>query len=150
MRPYIIVDGTVSYGEQVYVEYDKLKEQEAIQAAHSEIISNSKADNEGRIRFSANFAYTGEQDATYGILICRSVAEGVEVTVDNAEINQVSGFETASFTAKDRGNGVTLRTYILIDGEYIYGAQRTYQYADFTFCKGHDLSCDTNLGCVAD
>lgn len=132
MRPYIIVDGTVSYGDQVYVEYDKLKEQEAIQAAHSEIISNSKADNEGRIRFSANFAYTGEQDATYGILIYRSDAEGVEVTVDNAEINQVSGFETASFTAKDTGNGVTLRTYILIDGEYIYGAQRTYQYADFS------------------
>ena len=131
VRPYIIVGGTVSYGDQVYVEYDKLKEQEAIQAAHSEIISNSKADNEGRIRFSANFTYTGEQDATYGILIYRSDATGVELTVDNAENNQVCGFETTSFTAKDNGNGVTLRTYILIDGEYIYGAQRTYLYTDF-------------------
>ena len=132
VRPYIVVDGNIMYGEQVYVEFDALKEHEAIEAAHSEIIDAHRFDGEGRIVFGADFSYTGETAAQYGILVYRNDATDLVLTADTEGVtNKPCSYATTTFKAKDNGdgNGVTVRPYILIDGEYHYGVQRTYYYS---------------------
>ena len=132
VRPYMIIDGECVYGDQVYVNYNELKAKEAIEKAHSEITSHTKQDNNGRIRFSANFSYNGDEDVTYGVLIHQRDTEGKELTFDTADFNKISEWSAVTFASKDIGNGITIRTYMCIGGEYIYGDQITYYYSDFT------------------
>ncbi|MBP5379019.1 MAG: hypothetical protein J6Y64_05720, partial [Ruminococcus sp.] len=137
VKPYIIVDGTVVYGEQIYVNYAELKEDEAIEASHCEIITVAKEDNEGRLGFTANYSYKGSKDVKYGVLVYRGTEEigkmTIEAAAENEEIaDQPFTFKTVAFRAKDIGNGLYVRTYMIIDGKVIYGAQKAYNYSDFT------------------
>ena len=128
-RPYMKIDGKVVYGEQVYVTFKELNS--ATEAIHSEIMNWNKEDNKGTLRFTANFNTNGIKDAKYGVLLTNKAVD--ELTIDNALVDHKCKYAVSSFTASANGaNGITLRTYIIVDGEYKYGPQVTYNYADYS------------------
>jgi hypothetical protein len=128
-RPYMKVDGNVTYGKQVYVTFKELSITQ--EAMHSEIMSCSKEDDKGTLRFTANFNLGEDTDAKYGVLITNKKVD--ELTPENALVDHECKYTISSFTASANGeNGITMRTYILKDGVYKFGPQVTYNYADYS------------------
>ena len=128
-RPYMKVDGNVTYGKQVYVTFKELSI--TTEAMHSEIMSCSKEDEKGTLRFTANFNLGDDTDAKYGVLITNKKVD--ELTPENALVDHECKYTISSFTASANGeNGITMRTYILKDGVYKFGPQVTYNYADYS------------------
>ena len=131
-RPYIVVNGEKVYGDQITVNYDELVAQEAVDGPHSEIVVSEKYDEEGRIQFCASFVCKEGEDVQYGVLTCRDeLADGELLTLDSEKaVNNEADYMYTIFRLKDIGNGTTVRTYMVVDGEVIYGEQVQVNYAD--------------------
>ena len=131
-RPYIVVNGEKVYGDQITVNYDELVAQEAVDGPHSEIVVSEKYDEEGRIQFCASFVCKEGEDVQYGVLTCRDeLADGELLTLDSEKaVNTEADYMYSIFRVNDIGNGATVRTYMVVDGEVIYGEQVQVNYAD--------------------
>lgn len=126
VRPYIIIEDEYVYGNQVNVDYDELKEAEALAAAKTEIVATSNYDNEGRITFAVSNVYSGTEEVKYGVLITRNgETANEELTFENAEVNSKFDIAVATFRAKDLGEGVTVKPYMIIGDTIVFGNQFT-------------------------
>lgn len=126
VRPYMIIEDEYVYGNQVNVDYEALKEAEALAAARTEIIATSNYDNEGRITFAISNVYSGTEEVKYGVLITRDEEiANEELTFENAEVNSKFDFAVATFRAKDLGEGVTVKPYMIIGDTIVFGNQFT-------------------------
>ena len=107
-------------------EYDELKEAEALAAAKTEIIATSNYDKEGRITFAVSNVYSGTEEVKYGVLITRNgETANEELTFENAEVNSKFDIAVATFRAKDLGEGVTVKPYMIIGDTIVFGNQFT-------------------------
>lgn len=133
VRPYIKVGNEVIYGKQLTINYNDLIAAEAVSEPYSSITVDQKFDDNGQIQFVSHFVYKGTQDAKYGVLAYRkdtAIAEPITkdtVGVENAKFD----YSDVIFRAKDNGNGVILRPYIIVDGEYLYGKQIKVFHKDY-------------------
>jgi hypothetical protein len=126
VRPYMIIEDEYVYGNQVDVDYDALKETEALEAARTEIIATSNYDDEGRITFAVSNVYSGTEEVKYGVLITRNgETANEELTPANAEVDRPFDLAVATFRARDLGEGVTVRPYMIIGETTIFGNQFT-------------------------
>ena len=99
-----------------------------------EIIVHAPYDNDGRIGFAAYYGDLSGLEETYGVLVYReSDVNDIVLTKDTANVTIIkNNYIVSTFRAKDRGYGVAVRPYKIIDGEYIYGDQVTVKYTDET------------------
>ena len=128
---YNLYIGDSKLGEEEYVDYAEGKVYKRNPQSYFWINQFTKYDNEGRVQ---RFITWNEEDRDFIIShTCGYVSlrgeeqeitrdtEGVTVYDCSQQIEQMPQISFFATRFKDQGQGANIRTYILIDGEYVYG-----------------------------
>ncbi len=122
----------VNYSDEIKSVTAEIKEQQ-LETRESAITDCSKYDDVGRITFSYSNTYTGTKNVSYGVLIYREGKLNADMTVDalpSGALNTSLTSAAGTFRTKDKGTGVYVRTYMVIDGEYVYGDQVLVKHSE--------------------
>ena len=142
---YALYIGDTQLGEDEYLDYAEQKVYKRNPKSFVWLIGFQKADDSGRAYYRVEWTETDKAVliGNCGVLIKRGIEE--EINIDNYETKVVLDVNTGTYYSarfRDLGEGCNFRTFVISNGQYLYGDNIHITYNEIITAPGETIHLD--------